>query len=124
MNRHNPRVLEKDDWVTYRALESYGGTYMPHMDREVAESVRGLALKSVFHERTVEKGGIFGEAYGWERPLYYRPGNKILEETRDVENGRFAKLRRVFRILGSPFGVKMGSGPRAMLTVLWRTLTT
>lgn len=71
LSRVNPKVAAKDEWVTYRALESYGGTYLPHYPREQLESVRGCGLKSPLYKKLVEKGGIFGEGYGWERAMYF-----------------------------------------------------
>ena len=60
--------------MTYRALESYGGTYKAHWPREQAETVRGLAKKSVFRPvHAADKGAVFGEAFGWERPLWFNP---------------------------------------------------
>jgi 4-methylaminobutanoate oxidase (formaldehyde-forming) len=73
VGRFNPNITKSDDWVSYRALEGYGGAYKPHMPREQVETVRGLALKSAFYDATVKSGGIFGETFGWERPLYFDP---------------------------------------------------
>eukprot|EP00392_Amoebophrya_sp_AT5.2_P006098 g6108.t1 len=69
--RFNPDICAEDEWVAYRALESYGGTYLPHMPREADESVRGLALKSPFYEMLKADGGVFSEAFGWERCMYF-----------------------------------------------------
>jgi 4-methylaminobutanoate oxidase (formaldehyde-forming) len=73
VRRCNPEIAKNDEWVYYRALESYGGTFTPHKPREQPETVRGLALKSPFYDALLEEGAVWGEAYGWERPMYFDP---------------------------------------------------
>ncbi|CAD7960099.1 unnamed protein product [Amoebophrya sp. A120] len=77
--RFNPEICAKDEWVAYRALESYGGTYLPHLPREADESVRGLALKSPFYDLLKADGGVFSEAFGWERAMYFDRGETRAE---------------------------------------------
>ena len=55
-----------------RAGESLGVHYRmhwPHKQREAARPVR----KSALHERLAARNACFGEAMGWERPLWFAP---------------------------------------------------
>ncbi|CAD7937733.1 unnamed protein product [Amoebophrya sp. A25] len=83
--RFNPDIANNDEWCAYRALESYGGTFEPHFPREADESVRGLAMKSPFHDQLIAGGGVFSEAFGWERPMYFEAGNKDLHSKGPTE---------------------------------------
>ncbi|CAK0799883.1 unnamed protein product [Prorocentrum cordatum] len=73
-----------DAWVTYRALECYGATYAPTFPREQDETCRGEARRSALHERTRQSNGIFGEGYGWERPMYFVSDEEMAEIRRGV----------------------------------------
>mmetsp|Transcript_32574 Transcript_32574/g.82059 ORF Transcript_32574/g.82059 Transcript_32574/m.82059 type:complete len:941 (-) Transcript_32574:76-2898(-) len=80
-SRFFPGLCQDSDWVERRAAEGYGKTYSVHWPLEVFESARGRRL-SPLHKQLVEHGAVFGETYGWERPLYFpRP------EERKAPNG-------------------------------------
>lgn len=63
-------LCEDADWVETRAAEGYGRTYSVHLPLEIFESARSRRF-SPLHEQSLKSGAIFGETYGWERPLYY-----------------------------------------------------
>lgn len=65
-----PGLCEDAAWVEQRAAEGYGTTYSVHMPLEIFQSARGRRLFPV-HSKLVELGAVFGETYGWERPLYF-----------------------------------------------------
>lgn len=64
------------DWVEQRAAESYGEMYGVNFPNEGFETARGRR-KSSFHEQFAQRGAVFGEVFGWERPLYLpAPGER------------------------------------------------
>ena len=53
----------------YRAETARGKMPWPHRQREGARPVR----KSALHDRWAARNACFGEAMGWERPLWFAP---------------------------------------------------
>lgn len=65
-----PDLCEDAQWVEMRAAEGYGKTFSIQYPLEVAESARGRRLSPI-HSELLQAGAVFGETYGWERPLYF-----------------------------------------------------
>mmetsp|Transcript_166876 Transcript_166876/g.535669 ORF Transcript_166876/g.535669 Transcript_166876/m.535669 type:complete len:604 (-) Transcript_166876:365-2176(-) len=69
-SRFFPGLCQDATWIEMRAAEGYAKTYSVHLPLEVFESARGRRL-SPMHQQMVDLGAVFGETYGWERPLYF-----------------------------------------------------
>jgi len=69
-SRIYPGLCEDAEWVEMRAAEGYGKTYSVHYPLEMFESARNRRLSPV-HAELLKLGAVFGETYGWERPLYF-----------------------------------------------------
>jgi len=65
-----PDLCEDAEWVEMRAAEGYGKEFGVHFPLEIFESARGRRLSPV-HSELLKAGAVFGETYGWERPLYF-----------------------------------------------------
>lgn len=65
-----PALCDDAEWVEMRAAEGYGKVYSIHYPREMFESARSRRL-SPLHDQLCSWGAVFGETYGWERPLYF-----------------------------------------------------
>jgi 4-methylaminobutanoate oxidase (formaldehyde-forming) len=60
-------------YLAGRAAESLASIYQMHWRNRQRRSSRP-ARKSALHDRLAAKGARFGETLGWERPLWYAPG--------------------------------------------------
>jgi len=69
-SRVYPKLCDDAEWVEMRAAEGYGKLYSIHYPHEMFESARGRRL-SPLHSQLEELGAVFGETFGWERPLYF-----------------------------------------------------
>jgi 4-methylaminobutanoate oxidase (formaldehyde-forming) len=69
--RFHPFQINKT-YLHHRAGESLGLHYQMHWPYKQRESSRPVR-KSALHERLAARNACFGEAMGWERPLWYAP---------------------------------------------------
>lgn len=69
--RFHPFQINRE-YLHHRAGESLGLHYQMHWPYKQREASRPLR-KSALHDRWVQWGACFGEALGWERPLWFAP---------------------------------------------------
>ncbi|HEY5645110.1 MAG TPA: FAD-dependent oxidoreductase, partial [Pseudomonadales bacterium] len=83
-----------------RTAEILGLHYKPHWPHHQMETGRGIR-KSVLHDRWAELGASFGEAMGWERPMWFAgPGgatDNVYSHTRPNWFARTAEECRAAR---------------------------
>ncbi len=60
------------DYLLNRGPETLSETYAMHFPYKQRESMRGLR-RSPIHEQLKQAGAVFGEAAGWERPMWFAP---------------------------------------------------
>jgi len=77
--RRFPRVFGNTSWVAERAKELPSWVFDVNMPRREHKHARNLRL-SPFHTRFETEGARFGQAAGWERPNWFAPNSK------DVDN--------------------------------------
>eukprot|EP01135_Chromosphaera_perkinsii_P011828 Nk52_evm19s2506 gene=Nk52_evmTU19s2506 len=68
--RFHPEVGKDHKYCELRATEQYGTNYQCHFPGEQSESARPHRTL-VAHDEHFRAGAVFGESFGWERPLYY-----------------------------------------------------
>lgn len=71
-----------DDWIRTRTLEAYGKHYTMAWPSEEHDSGRPCR-KSPLYDRLRDKGAVFGEKLGWERPNWFADA-AAGEEARDI----------------------------------------
>jgi dimethylglycine dehydrogenase len=59
-------------YVLARARQVYEREYAPHYPHEELPAARPLKTSAI-HDRLAERGAMFGERFGWERPLWFAP---------------------------------------------------
>jgi len=60
------------EYLLKRGPETLSETYAMHWPYKQRESMRGLR-RSPIHEQLKQAGAVFGEAAGWERPMWFAP---------------------------------------------------
>ncbi len=65
--------------VLDRAGEVYGREYAVHFPMEEFESGRPLKVDPLY-EKLGSRGAIFGERFGWERPLWFNRGPEVPQQ--------------------------------------------
>ncbi|TNF91785.1 MAG: FAD-dependent oxidoreductase, partial [Gammaproteobacteria bacterium] len=60
------------DYLLARGPETLSETYAMHWPYKQRKAVRGLR-RSPIHEHLKQAGAVFGEAAGWERPMWFAP---------------------------------------------------
>ncbi len=103
-----------------RAKEAYAREYAVHFPHEEPDAGRLLKTDPLF-DRLAAKGAVFGEHFGWERPLFFSSGPAQSDE-RTFRRGRWhhavgAECRAVAAGVGLLDQTSIGkyevSGPRA-----------
>ncbi|MBV9919022.1 MAG: FAD-dependent oxidoreductase [Solirubrobacterales bacterium] len=61
---------ESTKYVAAKARQVYEREYAVHYPHEELPVARGLKTSAI-HDRLVERGAVFGERSGWERPLWF-----------------------------------------------------
>ena len=73
----DPRRFERwastDSFIASRTLESPGLAFAMHWPYRQPETARGVK-QSVVHDRLRRAGACFGVVAGWEKPMWYVPG--------------------------------------------------
>ncbi|GAB3164295.1 FAD-dependent oxidoreductase [Myceligenerans halotolerans] len=75
--RFDPQVVSHD-FTVERAEEAYDEVYDVVHPKAPTLRLRGLRTPP-FHDRQQALGAVFGEANGWERPLWYEANATLLE---------------------------------------------
>ena len=65
-------------WLRERTVESLGGLYEMHWPGKQPTTARGLRRLPLHHAHRAA-GAAFGQAGGWERPMWFEPG--VVEPT-------------------------------------------
>jgi 4-methylaminobutanoate oxidase (formaldehyde-forming) len=60
------------DYLLARGPETLSETYAMHWPYKQRGTMRGLLLSPI-HEQLARAGAVFGEAAGWERPMWFAP---------------------------------------------------
>ncbi|MFT5260024.1 MAG: heterotetrameric sarcosine oxidase gamma subunit [Saprospiraceae bacterium] len=60
------------DYLLKRGPETLSETYAMHWPYKQRQTMRGLR-RSPIHEQLKQAGAVFGEAVGWERPMWFAP---------------------------------------------------
>ena len=80
-------------YVAERACEVYGLEYAIHYPEE--ERPAGRPLKTgPLYDRLLSKGAVYGERFGWERPLWFAGGANHVEPARDEYSFRRGNWHR------------------------------
>lgn len=85
-NRFDPAIVSHE-WTVARASEAYDEVYDIVHPRASTLQVRGLRVPP-FHDRQRALGAVFGEANGWERPLWFE-SNADLPRPAVAERGEW-----------------------------------
>jgi glycine cleavage system aminomethyltransferase T/glycine/D-amino acid oxidase-like deaminating enzyme len=77
--RFGPHV-DSLDYLVSGAKETYGRHYPVRYPIEERESGRP-SRTSPLHEKLAARGAVFGERFGWERPVWFRrPGGSVIDQ--------------------------------------------
>ncbi|MGE3228316.1 MAG: FAD-dependent oxidoreductase [Hyphomicrobium sp.] len=71
-------------YLEERAIEAYGSYYKVHWPAEETHAGRGLR-RSPVHAHLDKAGAVFGQRFGWERPLWFAAPGASREETSSFE---------------------------------------
>lgn len=63
---------ESTPYVAAKARQVYEREYAVHYPHEELPASRGLKTSAI-HDRLTQRGAVFGERFGWERPLWFAP---------------------------------------------------
>ena len=77
--RRFPRVFGNTAWVAERAKELPSWVFDVNLPRREHKHARNLRL-SPFHSRFEAAGARFGQAAGWERPNWFAPNGKDIDD--------------------------------------------
>ena len=77
--RRFPRVFGNTAWLAERARELPSWLFDPNLPRREHKHARNLRL-SAFHSRFESAGARFGQAAGWERPNWFAPNGRDVDD--------------------------------------------
>ena len=77
--RRFPRVFGNTAWLAERARELPSWVFDPNLPRREHKHARNLRL-SAFHSRFESAGARFGQAAGWERPNWFAPNGRDVDD--------------------------------------------
>ena len=77
--RRFPRVFGNTAWLAERARELPSWLFDPNLPRREHKHARNLRL-SAFHSRFEAAGARFGQAAGWERPNWFAPNGRDVDD--------------------------------------------
>ncbi|MCE2492202.1 MAG: FAD-dependent oxidoreductase [Alphaproteobacteria bacterium] len=77
--RRFPRVFGNTAWLAERARELPSWLFDPNLPRREHKYARNLRL-SAFHSRFEAAGARFGQAAGWERPNWFAPNGRDVDD--------------------------------------------
>ncbi len=93
------------DYRTRKAIQAYAHQFAAHYPYEERPAARPARITS-FHTQLAEKGAVFGEAFGWERPNWYQTDDSGCETADSFRRTNwFASVERECRAVAAGVSV-------------------